>query len=54
MCTHVRLFINYVLCQECNNYLQVCQECNNHALCQECNNYQQLKLSAKNGRNAQV
>jgi len=48
MCPHVRLFINYVLCQECNNYLQVYQECNNHALCQECNNYQQLKLSAKN------
>jgi len=50
MCPHVRLFINYVLCQECNNYLQVCQERNNHALCQEFNNYQQLKLSAKNAR----
>jgi len=49
-CSHVRLFINYVLCQECNNYLQVCQERNNHALCQECNNYQQLKLSTKNAR----
>jgi len=50
MCPHVRLFINYVLYQECNNYLQVCQIRNNHALCQECNNYQQLKLSAKNAR----
>ena len=28
-CPHVRLFINYVLCQECNNYMQVCQEWNN-------------------------
>jgi len=45
-CSHVRLFINYVLCQECNN----CQERNNHALCQECNNYQQLKLFTKNAR----
>jgi hypothetical protein len=60
---HVRLFINYVLYQECNNYLKVCQECNNHALCQECNNhalcqeynnYQQQKLSAKNARTVQV
>jgi len=50
MCPHARLFINHVLCQECNNYLQVCQKRNNHALCQECNNYQQLKLSAKNAR----
>ena len=43
-CPHVRLFINYVLYQECNNYLKVCQECNNHALCQEYNNYQQQKI----------
>ena len=54
ICPHVRLFINYVLYQECNNYLKVCQKCNNHALCQEYNNYQQQKLSVKNARIVQV